>query len=117
MPTSSVGAPRLLLRRLREVMAQRESAQVRRDFFGCFDDVRGMPANGGINVRELIGELDSAPAFFQGSADGDDLANASGFRARDDVGYFIPKFGKIEVSVGIVERWFHFTISASHHHS
>ena len=31
MPTSSVGAPRLLLRRLREVMAQRESAQVRLD--------------------------------------------------------------------------------------
>ena len=31
MPTSSVGAPRQLLRRLREVMAQRESAQVRLD--------------------------------------------------------------------------------------
>src|ERR1700758_1325080 len=31
MPTSSVGAPRQLLRRLREVMAQRESAQMRLD--------------------------------------------------------------------------------------
>ena len=31
MPTSSVGAPRQLLRRLREVMAQRESAQARLD--------------------------------------------------------------------------------------
>ncbi len=31
MPTSSVGAPRQLLRRLREVMAQRESAQIRLD--------------------------------------------------------------------------------------
>ena len=31
MPTSTVGAPRQLLRRLREVMAERESAQVRLD--------------------------------------------------------------------------------------
>ncbi len=61
----------------------------------------GMNSDGGINARVFASQGRRPCAPFDGSADGYDPVNAGGGSARNEIGHFTRKIGKIEMRVGI----------------
>ena len=80
---------------------------------GGFGDVGWMPADGGVDMGKLFGDLDGAQAAFEGGADGDDAGDASGFGAGNELVGFVGEVRKLEVCVGVEKLWFHMMSIAS----
>src|SRR5881296_1352098 len=62
-----------------------------------------MPADGSEHVREPFAQLDCALAALQVCADRNDLGDACGVGAFDDLRQIAGEVRKVEVGVGVVE--------------
>jgi hypothetical protein len=68
-----------------------------------FHGVGRMPADGGVNDREFLGEADGPFAAVEAGADGNHFADAGGLGAGDDFGEIARVIGIIQMGVGVVE--------------
>src|SRR5882724_8181387 len=80
-----------------------EFAERGAQIIGRFGGVGGVPADGGEDGGELIGELDGAGAAFEVGADGDDFFDAGGLGAFDDLREIGGVIRIIQVGVGVVK--------------